>query len=277
MLASCAPLLTDNIMIETVIVFQDITTQKTLEQHKSEFLSIANHELRTPITIIQGFAELLQMKAPQVQEKAADSLAQYALNSIIDQSQHLTRMIEEMLNISRIEQGQFTLRYESCNLVELLHRVIESQSMTNHQHQLQLVLDGIQPNNAVVGYVDEERIVQALNNLITNAIKYTSPPSNIEIGLSYHPQKPHEALIWVRDQGIGIPQEELPLIFERFHRGKNADRASSGFGIGLYLVKEIITRHNGKVWAESADKQGSTFYVMLPLKPMLGTSIGPEP
>lgn len=280
MLASSAPLCIDkDIMSGTVIVFQDITIQKTLDQHKSEFLSIANHELRTPITIIQGFAELLQLKAPQAltAEKTPDTLAQYALSSIVDQSQHLTRLIEEMLNISRIEQAQFTLRCENSDVLELVRSVFERQSMTNRHRQLLLMLDGVQADDALSAYIDRERIAQALNNLVSNAVKYSNAPGKIEIGLRHHQNKSHELLIWVKDEGIGIPLEDIPLIFERFHRGKNIDRSSSGFGIGLYLVKEIISRHYGKVWVESGGGNGSTFYITLPLKPPAGISEDLEP
>ena len=264
-LTSSAPLYADNgAMTGAMIVFQDVTAQKSLEQHKNDFLSIANHELRTPITIIQGFAEILQLKAAQ--DQPLDSLTQYALTSITEQSQHLTRLIEEMLDISRIEQAQLVLRRASHDLRGILTRVIDSQAITTRQHQLHLVLDGLKETDTLLAYVDEERTVQVFNNLISNAIKYSPAGGEIEIGLRYQPERSNEVLIWVKDHGIGIAANEVQNIFKRFHRASNLDRSLSGFGIGLYLVKEVVMRHGGRVWVESTEGQGATFYVILPLR-----------
>lgn len=267
-LASCAPLYTERgLMSGAVIVLQDVTEQKTLEQQKSDFFSIANHELRTPITVIQGFAEILQLKASQ--EQHLDDLTLYALTNITEQSQHLTHLIEEMLDISRIEQTQFTLHCTDCDLLAILNRVVDNQSrVTRHRH-FRFLLEGMQPSEALPAYLDEHRMEQVFNNLIDNAIKYSSTDSTIEIGLRMLcdkvPERPQEVLIWVKDEGIGIAAEDIPHIFKRFHRARNVDRSHSGFGIGLYLVKEVITRHKGRVRVESSEGKGSTFYITLPL------------
>jgi two-component system phosphate regulon sensor histidine kinase PhoR len=263
-LASSAPLYTERgLMSGAIIVFQDVTAQKTLEQHKNEFFSIANHELRTPITVIQGFAEILQLK--ETQEHNFDNLTQYALANITEQSHHLTHLIEEMLDISRIEQTQFTLHYAPCNLLSILKHVIDSQSGAALQHYLQFCPEDLQDRDILPANLDEERMRQVFSNLINNAIKYSPPGSTIEIGLKHTAEKPQEVLIWIKDQGIGIAAEDIPHIFKRFHRARNVDRSHSGFGIGLYLVKEVITRHQGRVWVESCEGKGSTFYVALPL------------
>lgn len=263
-LASSAPLYSESgIMTGAVIVFQDVTAQKSLEQHKNEFLSIANHELRTPITIIQGFAEILQLQAEQ--GHSLNSLSQYALTSITEQSQHLTHLIEEMLDISRIEQAQFTLQPAPHNLLALLTHAIENQAITTRQHDIHLVLDVFQSPDVLMGNVDEKRIMQVFNNLISNAIKYSPSGGEIEIGVRHTPDKPNEAMIWVKDHGIGIAANEIPHIFKRFHRASSLDHSLSGFGIGLYLVKEVVTHHGGRVWVESTEGQGTTFYIVLPL------------
>lgn len=265
-LASSAPLYTEQgLMSGAIIVFQDVTAHKTLEQHKNEFFSIANHELRTPITVIQGFAEILQLK--EKQEHNFDKLTQYALNNITDQSHHLARLIEEMLDISRIEQTQFMLHYAPCDLLSTLKHVIDSQSGAARQHQLQFCPEGLRDGEALPATLDEERMMQVFSNLINNAIKYSSPGSTIEIGLKQVPEQAQEVLIWVKDEGIGIAAEDIPHIFKRFHRARNVDRSHSGFGIGLYLVKEVVTRHRGRVWVDSQEGKGSTFYVALPLAP----------
>ncbi|WP_220196073.1 ATP-binding protein [Ktedonospora formicarum] len=265
-LASCAPLYgEDNIMNGAVIVFQDVTAQKTIEQHKNEFFSIANHELRTPITVIQGFTEILQLKSQQSYQ--FDTLTLYALRSISEQSEQLTHLIEEMMDISRIEQFRFTLQRQSHNLLTLFTHTFEAQQVAARQHTLKLILNNIQPGEHLLAFIDEERLRQALNNLVGNAIKYSSPGSQIEVGLRVQrdtEQEP-EAIFWVKDEGIGIASDEIPHIFDRFYRARNVDQSQSGFGIGLYLVKEVVTRHGGRLWVESKEGQGSTFYGSLPL------------
>jgi PAS domain S-box-containing protein len=272
MLSSSAPLRNEsNVITGAVVVFQDITAQKSLEQQKNDFLSIASHELRTPITSIQGFAEILQHNTAQ--RKALDEASLRAINMIAEESQHLTQMIEDMLDLAHIEQSQFQLRLAPHNILATLSRVIESYTLRMREREFQYTLDGIVSNDSLFCIYDEERITQVLSNLLNNAIKYSQSGSKIEIGLRPVRQssgKLREVEIWVRDQGIGIAANELPLIFNRFYRASNLDRSLSGFGIGLFLVKEIITRHSGRIRVESVEGQGSTFFITLPL-------VGPGP
>ncbi len=264
-LTSSAPLYAENgLLTGAVVVFQDLTEQKRFEQQKNDFFSIANHELRTPITIIQGFAEILAITTARSQQQSEDTLTSYALTNILEQSQHLIRLIEQMLDISRIEHIQFKLQRKPLDLLQMVRHVMESQAITTKRHQFRLTLEGIEPDASVIASVDEGRMQQVLHNLMSNAIKYSSG-GEIEVGMRRCPHKAGEVLIWVKDQGIGIPAHELPLIFKRFHRAADIDRSVSGFGIGLYLVREIVTCHGGRVWAESIEGEGSTFYVSLPL------------
>ena len=262
-LTSSAPLwMEDGVMTEAVVVFQDITAHKSLEQQKSEFLWMANHELRTPITVIQGFAEILQLKA---EEYHLDEFTLYALTQINEHSQLLTLLVEEMLDLSRIEQARFVLNLASHDLMRILTRVIEGQSVTTNKHSIQLIVQGLQATDTLIGSFDEARIGQVLNNLISNAIKYSPSGGEIEVGLRFVAERPHEVLIWVKDSGIGIAANEIPSIFKRFYRANNLDRSLSGLGIGLYLVREVVMHHGGHVWVESVEGSGSTFYVLLPL------------
>jgi len=253
-------------MTGAVIAFQDITTQKSMEQHKNDFLAIANHELRTPITIIQGFAELLKMT--QAEEDALSDFTHTALTYIIDQSEHLARLIEAMLDISKIDQCQFELKREPHDLLALLTGIIKSQGVVAKNHRFQLQLEGIQERDKVICMFDRQSMIQAFSNLMNNAVKYSPGAGEIETGLRVVEDmqgQQKEVLIWVKDHGIGIAPAEIPHIFDRFYRGSTLDGYISGFGIGLYLVKEIITRHSGCVWVESVQNAGSTFYVSLPL------------
>jgi signal transduction histidine kinase len=263
-LASSAPLYGENgIMTGSIIVLQDITAQKSLEQHKNDFLSVANHELRTPITVIQGFAEVLQLK--NAQDQSLDELTQQALINITEQSEHLTSLIETMLDISRIEQDHFMLRPAACNLLEIVTHAIDTYAITIREHQLELKLEGLSETDTLPAYLDGERIGQALHNLLSNAIKYSPGGGTIEVGLCYQPERAHEAQIWIKDEGIGISPDAQPHIFKRFYRAGNLDPSLSGFGIGLYLVKEIVVRHNGHIWVESHKGHGATFRITLPL------------
>lgn len=265
-LSSSAPLRNESQVITgAVTVFQDITAQKSLEQQKNDFLSIASHELRTPITSIQGFAEILQSQTTD--GGPLDRASLRAINMIAEESQHLTQMIEDMLDLARIEQTQLQLTLAPHNILATLSRVIESYTLRMREHEFHYAPEGIAGESLLCIY-DEERIIQALSNLLNNAIKYSQSGSAIEIGLRPvcpFSGKPREVEIWVRDQGIGIAASELSLIFNRFYRSSKLDRSFSGFGIGLFLVKEIITRHSGHVRVESVDGQGSTFFITLPL------------
>ncbi|MBV9256912.1 MAG: GAF domain-containing protein [Ktedonobacteraceae bacterium] len=253
-----------------ILIFQDITKAKDIEQQKNEFLSIASHELRTPITIIEGFAELLKPRL--VEESSLNEMAQSALRNIIDQSEHLTRLIDAMFDITKIEQQRFSLHLVTHDLHQLLAQMVKSQRMITKRHQVLLKVEGLQEQEPLPGMFDKERMIQVISNLINNAIKYSPGGGTIEVGLravsdgvgsgSYR-----EALIWVKDQGIGIAADEIPRIFERFHRTRMTKTASfSGFGIGLYVAKEIINRHHGRLWVESQLQVGSTFYIQMPLR-----------
>ncbi len=263
-LASTAPLYGENgITTSSVLVLQDITAQKSLEQHKNDFLSIANHELRTPITVIQGFAEILQIK--NAQDDSLDEMTQQALSNITEQSEHLTSLIETMLDISRIEQDHFILKPTPCNLLAIVTRAIDTYAVTTRDHQIKLILHGLEKTESINAYLDGERIGQMLHNLLSNAIKYNPGGGIVEVGVYYSSERQHEVQLWIKDEGIGISADALPHIFKRFYRASNLDPSLSGFGIGLYLVKEIVVRHGGNIWVESTKGQGTTFHITLPL------------
>lgn len=272
-LISCAPLSIKHdkqqILTGAIILFQDITKTKNVEQHKNEFISIASHELRTPITIIQGFADLLA-HIP-LETSSLNELTQSALMHIVDQSEYLTRLIDAMLDITRIEQQQLHLNLAMYDLHSLLSQVVDGQLMTTNRHQLHLTVEGLQEQEPLFGMFDKERIIQVISNLINNAIKYSPDGGAIEVGLRVVPigkrsEKHLEAWIWVKDHGMGIAPDECSRIFERFYRARMTSNSSlSGFGIGLYVTKEIINRHGGRVWVESRLHEGSTFYIHLPL------------
>jgi PAS domain S-box-containing protein len=249
-----------------VVVLQDITARKSLEQEKNAFLSLVSHELRTPLTAVQGNAELLQMLAARGGRLDAEPTLRI-LARLSDQSQRLERLTDELLDLTRLEHARLVVNRAPADLLQILTQVVESQAATTSQHHLSLVLDGLPPGQTLPGCVDEYRIEQVMSNLIGNAIKYSPAGGEIEVGIRVMPGDSPEVVIWVKDQGIGIPQAELSRIFERFHRASTRERSITGLGIGLYLVKEVVKLHGGQVWAESSPGAGATFFVQLPLVP----------
>jgi len=265
LLSSVAPIrTTKGLITEAVIVFQDITRLKRLEQEKNEFFAVANHELRTPLTVILGFAELLQMAS-------ADNVGvmkQYALQSIAQECTRLTQLLHGFLDVSRLERTQLDLRRSSQDLLQPLKQMFDRYKHMMQTHRLCLKLENLPSDGMLVGEFDIPRVEQILSNLLANAIKYSPADSEIEVGIRANygvDSKAQEVLIWVKDQGMGIAAADLPHIFERFYRASTLDPSISGFGIGLYLTGELVKGHGGRIWVESKPDQGSTFFLTFPL------------
>ncbi len=265
-LSSAAPIRTSRGLItEAVMVFQDITPMKQLEQQKNEFFAVANHELRTPLTSILGFAELLQIHSAE----DASTMQQYAISSIVQECDHLRRLMHELLDVSRLEHALLDLERGYHDLLAPLTQIVTKHRQITSTHRLDFTVEDLESTERLMGWFDLMRIEQMVNNLLGNAVKYSPPGSKIELGGS--PRRSaqgiaQEVVIWVKDQGIGITARDLPHIFERFYRASTFGRSSiSGFGIGLYLTKELVQAHGGRIWVESTKDQGSTFFVALPL------------
>lgn len=224
---------------------------------RDQFLSIASHELKTPLTSLRGYAELFQRRATR--EGTLKERDQRALTIILEQSSRLNRLIDSLLDLSRIQMGRLGIEHIPVDIRELTERIVERTRMTLDQHTLELY--SVEQPLMVQG--DELRLEQVLQNLIQNAIKYSPEGDMIRIQVGRREQTAH---IVVTDQGIGIPAEALPRLFRRFYRAQNVDpKRISGMGIGLFLVKEIVTLHGGEVHVESQEGVGSTFTVSLPL------------
>ena len=267
-LTSSIPLRTEQgIIVGVVVIFQHIPGQKNLDQQRQEFFYTASHELRTPITAIQGLAELLQLSISKGQSFDA-SRVERMLGRLSEQSQQLAHLIGELLDVSLIEQRQFTLNRVYCDLLPLVVRGVEyfTSVSISPKHSIHLSLEGPVATGTLTGYFDKERIVQMLHSLISNAIKYSPSGGHVEVTLRHMPDTPHEVSLVIQDEGLSIPEQDLPHIFERYYRGAEVDKAISGLGIGLYLIKEIVTRHGGRVRAESIKGRGTRFHVVLPLE-----------
>jgi PAS domain S-box-containing protein len=233
----------------------DITERKQVEQRKEDFINIASHELRTPITSVKIFAHVLQKSF----ELSGDKKAIGTFKKMDKQIDKLSVLVGDLLNLAKIQTGRFEFRKEYFEIDDLVRETVEGLQGSIDRHKI--ILDG-QANIKV--YADRDRIGQVLINLLTNAVKYSPAADKVIV----HSEKNRDNItVYVQDFGIGIPKEAQNKIFERFFRVEGKDEKTyPGFGIGLFLSSEIIRRHNGKIWVESKKNKGSTFYFTLPIK-----------
>ncbi|RYD80177.1 MAG: PAS domain S-box protein [Sphingobacteriales bacterium] len=230
----------------------DISELKKDELRKNDFIGMVSHELKTPLTAISGFVQVLQSRA----KKTDDSYSLLALNRAYNQVKKMTSMINGFLNVSRLESGKLLIEKTNFRLDELLKELIDESDIVQFSHEIILsVNDPIEVN------ADRDKIGSVISNLLSNAVKYSSAGTKIDVKCEVIKNK---ALVSVTDHGIGIDAEDLEKLFDRYYRvGKH--HTVSGFGIGLYLSAEIVERHNGKIGVESEVGKGSTFYFEIPL------------
>ncbi len=233
--------------------YRDITHRKEVDHLKDELVSTVSHELRTPLTSMRGFTELLLTRdfAPEKQR---------AMLSVMHQeSVRLTTLIDNFLDLQRMAEGRQPYAFESVDLAPLLDEAIAVFSAGQERHPLQLTIQAPLP----FVHADADRVRQVLRNLLSNAIKYTPDGGLVSMGAH---REDEEVVVWITDRGIGIPPEALSKLFTRFFRVDNAvTRTIGGTGLGLALVKEIIDGHHGRVWVDSTEGKGSTFFFTIPV------------
>ncbi|KGX93387.1 alkaline phosphatase [Pontibacillus halophilus JSM 076056 = DSM 19796] len=237
-----------------VLVFHDITELKNLEQMRKDFVANVSHELKTPITSIRGFSETLL-------EGAMDDagLREQFLSIILKESQRLQSLITDLLELSKLEKEEFQLQLEQVQIKELIEDIVPIVLHQAQEKGVSLETD-LTVNPVIEG--DSARLKQVIINLITNAINYTQQSGSVYVHLS---ELQHEIKIAVTDTGVGIPEEDIPRIFERFYRvDKARSRNSGGTGLGLAIVKHIVEAHQGRIEVESVYEEGTTFYIYLP-------------
>jgi signal transduction histidine kinase len=223
---------------------------------RDTFLSIASHELKTPLTSMIGYAYLLQ-NAPKEGSRSPER-TQQAVDVIARQTRRLSRLIEELLDLSRIQRGQWSLVLQPFDLVPLLNRVLDEVRLTSQNHMITLHC----ADDELIINGDEGRLEQVIHNLLSNAVKYSPYGGPIQVQVK---QQDGAVQISVTDRGIGIPQAAQARLWEPFYRAGNAGAQSSGFGIGLYIAHEIVQRHGGTIGVQSVEGRGSTFTVTLPV------------
>ncbi|WP_442591834.1 PAS domain-containing sensor histidine kinase [Pedobacter sp. AW31-3R] len=234
-------------------VVMDVTVQKEDEQRKNDFIAMVSHELKTPLTSITGYAQVLG----KVFENSGDELTYRLLEKMQRQLKKMSVMINGFLNVSRLEAGKINLEVQRFDMAGLMAEIAEEFAATISSHEIafadvqQILVDA-----------DRDKIGHVMNNLISNAVKYSPLGAPIVVNCKVQGK---EVVFSVRDQGIGVNTQDLPKLFDRYYRvpGKQIDMVS-GFGIGLYLSAEIISRHGGRIWAESEIGKGSTFYFSIP-------------
>jgi PAS domain S-box-containing protein len=225
---------------------------------RDAFLSIAAHELKNPLTSLLVNAQLLQRRSLRAGSQSERD--QHTVAALVDQADRLNKLITTLLDISHMEPGQLSIERKPLDLCALVGRIVADVQPTVTQHRLTL----LEPGTALMISGDALRLEQVVQNLLQNAIKYSPAGGIITVQVE---QREQMACIAITDQGIGIPQEAIPRLFQRFYRATNVDMGGiGGLGIGLYVVKEIITLHGGTVDVTSAEGQGSTFTVCLLLE-----------
>jgi two-component system phosphate regulon sensor histidine kinase PhoR len=238
-----------------IVVFHDITRLKGLEKIRQDFVANVSHELRTPLTTIKGYVETLLEGA--LKEEVASQFVQV----IKRHTDRLTKIVEDLLMLSKIESKEFQLKMEVISLRDLIDDVIDFVKEPAEKKKISISQSAIPPSLAVEA--DRNYLEQISINLLDNAIKYTPEGGRITISVIEKDQR--EVLVSVQDTGIGIPKEDLPRIFERFYRvDKGRSQELGGTGLGLSIVKHLVQAHGGKVWVDSQPGKGSTFYFTLP-------------
>lgn len=232
---------------------QDITSRKEVEQLKDELVSTVSHELRTPLTSLRGFAELMLARCFSTEKQRE------FLSVIYKEATRLTDLINDFLDIQRMESGRQSYEFGPVAIAPLLHDAITV--FINDAARHTFVVESVEELPIIQADID--RIRQVLINLVSNAVKYSPQGGRITLGAR---QSASEIVVWVADEGVGIPPGALPRLFSKFYRVDSRDtRSIGGTGLGLSLVKKIIEAHEGRVWVESTVDVGSTFFFTLPI------------
>lgn len=237
------------------VILRDITEQKQIERMKDEFVSVVSHELRTPLTSIHGSLGMLTSGLLSAESEQGKRLLQIATDS----TDRLVRLINDILDIERIESGRVKMERETCNVADLINSAVNVMQPIADKAGIKLSISSL----PVQLWVDPDRIVQTLTNLLSNAIKFSTPGQTVWLLAA---QQGNEVLFTVKDSGRGIPVDKLDSIFERFQQVDSSDsRNHDGTGLGLAICKSIVQQHEGRIWVESSLDTGSSFYFSLPI------------
>ena len=231
---------------------EDISMQKEIDKLKTEFVNVVSHEIRTPISGIMGFVELMLTR-----EMSKEKTFKY-LNVIHKETKRLADLINDVLDLQRIESGKQVFEMEDFNFSELIEDVL-MMFKENASHN---IIENIRDANIAI-CADYNKIEQVLMNLLSNAVKYSPGGGDIVFGVQ---KAGDEILVWVKDSGLGIPREDIPKLFAKFFRvSSHSHQEIKGTGLGLCICKEIVQAHGGEIWVDSTQGKGSTFSFTLPV------------
>lgn len=251
-----SPIILDGRPVGAVQVFRDITTENEIDRMKSEFISLASHQLRTPLSTIQTYAHM--MDEDYMGEMNADQ--RRALHTIITATNTMNELIGMLLNIARIESGSIAVNSKRLNAGIVVQDVNRQLGINANSKNVALRFQS--PRQPVWLKADILILKEILLNLIGNAIKYTPPDGEVMVKVA---ARADDVLFTIKDTGVGIPQQAQEKIFGKFFRAQNVVRQeTTGTGLGLYVVKGLVTTLRGKVWFKSEENKGTTFYVSLP-------------
>jgi PAS domain S-box-containing protein len=252
-----------------LVVHQDVTALKEAEYLKDEFVGIAAHELRTPLSVLVGYADMLLTQTARGHGAQLADWQQEALEEIKQATARLVTLTEDLLDVTRLQAGRLLLQCVPTNVVTLVQRVAAQMQQTTARHQVEICTT----YPVLVANIDARRAEQVFTNLIGNAIKYS--PQGGAIIISIREETSSQTIqISVQDTGIGIPRRQQAQIFGRFIRADNAVAwGISGTGLGLYLCRELVEQQGGRLWFESEEGSGSIFFVTLPLVPAAQSNI----
>ncbi len=238
---------------------------RQLDQLKSDVISIVSHELRTPVTSIKAFAELILMK-PNMEPGRQKKL----LTTINDESDRLARLINDILDLAKIEEGRMSWRIGEVTAGDILNRAIDCVQAIADNKKISVTL-GMEPALPSLRG-DKDRLIQVATNILSNAVKFTPDGGSVRVDVTLDKETGPGIRVTIADSGKGIPAEHLQLIFEKFYRADDAltTNRDEGSGLGLTIARSIVGYHNGKIWAESTPGKGSSFIFILPLN-------GPDP
>jgi len=247
----------DGAVIGFVKVVHDRTREIELYKSKSEFVTVAAHQLRTPLTAVHWIFEILSKSdslIPEDKEVAASGLIA---------SQKLLKIVNDLLDVAKIEEGRFGYEFMNTNLIEFISGILENANIIAKQYGINLYFDkGDDP--AVIVKIDASKLGLALSNLIDNAIKYNVKNGSVTVRIARVPNQPY-VQISIEDTGVGIPPEGMQKLFTKFYRSENVMKMQTeGSGLGLYITKNIVNRHGGNIWAESTLGRGTKFFLSIP-------------
>ena len=245
--------------IGVIEIFRDISKEKEIDRQKSEFISIASHQLRTPLGSMRWNLELMELEIASSPQGAQERLREVHKINL-----RVIHLVRDLLNVTRIDQGRVEDEPERTDIVNIVQSVIQEIEPQAREKSISIGMKIKTPDTPAI-VIDAKRFREVIQNLLTNASRYTLSGGHIQIEIDH---TDHSFEIAVSDTGIGIPEKDKPIIFSKFARVENAAAIDTeGSGLGLYIVKSYITGWGGKIWFESKEGKGTTFYISLPLAP----------